>query len=521
MYMVKRLTPFVDHLPIPPVLKPVTRRRKFTFYIVRMLETMKKLHRDLPPTRMWGYEGSVPGPTFEVKRNEQVRVLWLNQLPKKHLLPVDKTIHGAMGTPEVRTVVHLHHGVSTPSNDGHPEAWFTRGFKQTGPFFSRRVYRYDNQQRASNLWYHDHALGITRLNVYAGLAGMYFLRDQEEISLNLPRGKYEIPLVIQDKSVNSDGSLFYPKGPQPPSPNLPKPSIVPEFFGDKILVNGKIWPHFEVEPRKYRFRILNASNSRFYTLSLDSGQPFIQIGTDGGLLRSPVLIKKLTLGPAERADVVLNFSKYRGEKITLINSAPAPYPNGDPVDPRTTGLVMQFRVTRPLQGRDTSTVPPRLSNPPLFPLNKVRKVRNLALVERTDRFGRLLLLLDDKRWSAPVSEKPLLGSYELWQLINTTPDNHPIHLHLVDFRILNRQRFDVNHYNRTGKLRFTSPPLPPAPDEQGLKDTVRANPGAVTRIIPRFVPYTGEYVWHCHILEHEDHEMMRPFIVVGKKRDSK
>lgn len=514
----KRLTPFVDPLPIPGVLKPISRNPKFTFYTVRMLETYQKLHRDLPPTRVWGYEGKYPGPTIEVKKNEEVRVLWLNQLPKRHILPVDKTIHGAMGTPTVRTVVHAHGAVSPPASDGHPEAWFTRGFAKTGPYFKTKIYRYPNRQRAATLWYHDHALGITRLNVYAGLAGFYLLRDKHELSLNLPKGRFEIPLLIQDRSFNSDGSLYYPKRPQPASGNLPKISIVPEFFGDTILVNGKVWPYLEVEPRKYRFRLLNGSNSRFYTFKLSSGQPFIQIGTDGGLLRHPVPVKTLTLGPAERADVILDFSKLKGKTITLTNSAPAPFPDGTPVNPRTTGLVMQFRVNRPLSSKDTSSIPRQLSILPPVSLNQVKRVRNLSLDESTDQFGRLLMLLENKRWDAPVTTKPRLGSQELWQLINTTPDTHPIHLHEVHFRILNRQPFDVNYYNRTGKLRFTGAPKPPSPNERGLKDTVMANPGEVTRIIPDFgfTTFTGEFVWHCHILEHEDHEMMRPYIIVKK-----
>lgn len=516
MKMQRRLTPFVDPLPVPGVLRPVARKPNFTFYVVRMMEAFQKLHRDLPPTRIWGYEGKYPGPTIEVWRNEPVRVLWLNQLPKRHFLPVDQTIHGARGNPEVRTVVHAHGVVSPPDSDGHPDAWFTRGFRETGPFFQRRIYRYPNTQRAATLWYHDHALGITRLNIYAGLAGFYLIRDREELSLNLPRGKFDIPLVIQDRSFNRDGSLFYPRRPQSAPRGIPNPSIVPEFFGDTNLVNGKVWPFLDVEPRKYRFRLLNGSNARFYTLRLSSGQPFILIGTDGGLLTHPVRVQSLTLGPAERADVILDFSGYRGKTVTMTNSAPAPYPDGDPVNPRTTGLVMQFRVHRPLSSRNTSSVPRRLSALPPTPLSRVSRVRNLSLVESTDRFGRLLLLLENRRWSDPITTRPRLGSLELWQLINTTPDTHPIHIHEIHFRILNRQPFDVDHFNRTGKLRFTGAPLPPSPDERGLKDTVRAHPGQVTRIIPHFglTSFTGEFVWHCHILEHEDWEMMRPYRIV-------
>jgi spore coat protein A len=520
----RRLTPFVDRLPILPTLKPGSKSDKSTFYTVRMKEMFQKLHRDLPPTRLWGYNGMYPGPTFDVQRGNKAYVKWLNNLPRKHFLPIDTTIHGAGKTqPQTRTVVHLHGGRTPAHSDGYPEAWFTRDFKQTGPFFRRKIYEYPNIERATTLWYHDHTLGITRLNIYAGLAGFYLIRDKNEQSLNLPKGKYEIPLLIQDRSFNKDGSLFYPKQPTPATPKLPFPSIVPEFFGDTILVNGKVWPFLEVEPRKYRFRLLNGSNARFYRLTLTSGQSFTQIGSDGGLLRTPVQLKKIIIAPSERLDVILDFSKFKGQTITLTNDAPAPFPDGVPgnLDPKTTGLVMQFRVTSPLKGKDTSTVPAHLSRIAPLPANQARKTRNLTLVQTTDRFGRQLLLLDNKRWSAPVTEKPREGTIEIWRLINTTTDTHPIHVHLVDFRILNRQPFNLQHFNKTGKLVFTGPPVPPTPGERGRKDTVRANPGEVTRIVARFYPFTGRYVWHCHILEHEDNEMMRPFSVIGKRTKRK
>jgi spore coat protein A, manganese oxidase len=507
----RRLQPFVDQLPILKTLKPIKKDKNSTFYIVRMKEFYQKLHRDLPATRLWGYEGQYPGPTIEVEKNEKVNVLWANHLPERHFLPVDKTIHGAnKGAPEVRTVVHVHGGTTPASSDGHPDAWFTRGFKQKGPQFKRKVYHYPNQQDATTLWYHDHALGITRLNIYAGLAGFYLVRDRHERSLSLPKGKYEIPLIIQDRSFHEDGSLFYPSKPQPASPKLPTPSIVPDFFGNFILVNGKVWPYLEVEPRKYRFRLLNASNERSYTFSLSSGQPFFQIGTDGGFLQAPILVKQITLFPAERVDVIIDFSAHKGQQIILRNT-------GANANPKTTGLVMQFRVSLPLSGKDESTIPSRLKTIHRFPLNRVQKIRNLTLVEKKDRYGRPLVLLNNKRWDAPATETPRLGNIELWNLINLTVDTHPIHIHLIDFFILNRQPFDVQHFKRSGKIRFTGPPVPPAPYERGRKDTVRAESGKVTRIITtRFGPYTGNYVWHCHILEHEDNEMMRPLIVKPK-----
>ncbi len=512
---------YVDRLPIPKVLSPKFRIKGASYYTVEMRQVKQKLHRDIPETTVWGYEGTYPGPTIEVEKHELVLVTWLNNLPvDKHLLPVDITVHGAgPPNPIVRTVVHLHGGHVPPESDGYPEAWFTNGFAQTGDFFKTKTYVYPNRQNATTLWYHDHALGITRLNVYSGLAGFYLIRDSFERSLNLPRGDYEIPLVIQDRSFTKradgtfDGSLFYPRGPEPLPENYPDPSIVPEFFGDTILVNGKAWPFLNVEPRKYRFRILNGSNSRFYKLKLSTGQSFYQIGTDGGLLRAPVKTNYIIIAPGERADVILDFSKAKlGDEIVMTNDAPTPFPNGpDLPDPDTTGQIMKFKVTIPLRCKDTSKIPYKLRPVPKIREDCVKKTRDLLLVERTDidEFGRLMLLLDNKTWDDPVSEDPKLGTTEIWRLINTTPDTHPIHLHLVQFQILDRQRFHIEG----NKVILDGGKILPDLNERGWKDTIRANPGEVTRIIARFGDFTGRYVWHCHILEHEDFEMMRPYIV--------
>jgi len=304
-----KLQKFVDELPILNTLSPKKRSNNSSYYEVTMKEFSQKLHRDLGPTRLWGYEGTFPGPTFEVMENETVFVKWMNDLPNKHFLPVDPTIHGSEVTlPEGRSVVHLHGGRTPAHSDGYPEAWFTRNFEQTGPLFEREVYRYPNIERATTLWYHDHTIGITRLNIYAGLAGYYLIRDKPEQSLNLPKGKYEIPLLIVDRSFNPDGSLYYPSKPDQYNVGLPDPSLVPPFDADTILVNGKVYPFLDVEPRKYRFRILNASNSRLLTLKMDSGQPFYQIGTDGGFLETTVIINEFILMSAERVDVIIDFS---------------------------------------------------------------------------------------------------------------------------------------------------------------------------------------------------------------------
>lgn len=530
------LTKFIDELPLPSVLKgkkvsvqhaiinkkkqcdrdykpEFTHGKGFTFYKIKMKQIKQKLHTDLPETTLWGYEGLYPGPTIEVKVGEKVKVLWENNLPKNHLLPVDTTVHGAQpDNPTVRTVVHLHGASVAPESDGHPEAWFTKNFKKIGPEFTRKIYEYKNKQRATTLWYHDHALGITRLNVYTGLAGFYIIRDPMEKSLRLPKGKYEIPLVIQDRSFNLDGSLFYPAEPDPPVGVFP--SIVPEFFGDTILVNGKVWPFLRVEPRKYRFRILNGSNSRFYNLMMSSNQTIYQIGNEGGLFENPVALKQLILAPAERADVIIDFRNCTNQNIILANDANAPFPNGDSVDPNTTGQIMQFRVDLPLSCPDKSQIPFQLSEIEVLEESKAVEHRDLTLIEDMDEFGRMLLLLNGMMWHEPITEKPKLNTIEVWNLINLTIDTHPIHLHLVHFQILDRQPFDVAHYTATGEILTTGPAIPPDSNEKSWKDTVRANPGEITRIIARFGPFTGVYPWHCHILEHEDHDMMRPFEVV-------
>jgi spore coat protein A len=508
-----KLQKFVDKLPIPPTISPIKQDKNGSYYEVTMREFTHKLHRDLGPTRLWGYNGMYPGPTFDVMKDETTYVKWMSDLPTKHFLPIDTTIHGAEKTlPEVRTVVHVHGGKQPANSDGYPEAWFTRNFEQTGPLFEREVYVYPNLE-AAPLWYHDHTMGITRLNMYAGLAGFFIIRDKHEQSLNLPAGNYEIPLLVQDRSFNPDGSLYYPSTPDKNNPRLPYPSIVTPFDADTILVNGKVWPYFEVEPRKYRFRILNASNSRAITFKLDSGQPFYQIGTDRGLMEKPVKMNEILLLSTERADVIVDFTGSFGKSIVLKNVFKG-------ATPETTN-VMQFRVTVPLKGKDTSSLPDYLGKIDFLSRKMASRTRDLTLVKVEDEYGRSLNLLDSKMWIDRISEKMELGTVEIWRLINLSEDDHPIHLHIVDMQILERQPFDVAHYQATGNLKFTGKASPPEPNERGFKDTIRAPAGYVTSFITRFEPYTGRFVWHCHMLEHEDHEMMRPFEIVKKKNTLK
>lgn len=509
MMLRRPLEKFVDPLPMIETMRPQKKTDKVTYYEMRMVEVLQHLHRDLPPTPVWGFEGRVPGPTIDVGKDERVGVKWMNHLPDRHLLPVDQSIHEVAQHPEVRTVTHLHGGATPWESDGYPEAWFTSGYTQTGPFFKRKIYQYPNHQRATTLWYHDHAMGITRLNNYAGLAGMYIIRDEHEKSLNLPEGDYEIPLIVQDRSFHEDGSLYYPRQPDSPSEDLPDPSIQPFFCGDTILVNGKVWPYLRVEPRKYRFRLLNASNTRDYEFSLDSGQVFYQIGTDGGLLPRPVEMEKITLFPAERADVIIDFSEFQGEDVVMKNGAGC----GGDVDPATDGNIMKLKVGYDLAQRDDSDIPDVLSKVPYPAKTNVQKKRNLLLVGSEDVYDRPLLLLNNEKWDDPITETPRLGNTEMWTFINTTDFPHPMHVHLVEFQILARRPFDLDQLNKTGKLRFTGPTEAPAKNERGLKDTVVVPSGYAVRIIAKFAPYAGYYVWHCHILEHEDYDMMRPFKV--------
>ncbi|MCU6708869.1 multicopper oxidase [Paenibacillus sp. J5C_2022] len=513
---------FIDKLPVPPVLKPVSSKGGVRYYEATMSQFYQSLHSSMPDTKVWGYEGIYPGPVIEVSKGERIRVKWRNELPDKHFLPIDKTVHGAVGdTPEVRTVVHLHGGVTKADSDGYPDAWFTNGFKEVGPAFTQQVYEYDNPHEACTLWYHDHAIGITRLNIYAGLAGYYMIHDRNERSLNLPKERYDIPLMIQDRCFQQDGSLYYPSAPADPidNPEHMNPSIISKFMGDTILVNGKVWPYLEVEPRKYRLRFINGSNARYYKLRLGSYERMNQIATDAGLLNHPVPMRTIVLAPAERAEIIIDFSVYRNQKIVLYNDAKDNYhefPDDPEVNKKQSRYVMQFRVHSPLRGVDTSTIPNRLNHIAFYKAEQAARNRMLALIVRDDRYGRKMRLLDYKLWNDPVSEKPALGDIEIWDLFNPTSGGHPIHIHLVKFQILDYQDFDVKHYEETKEVRLIGHRYPPPPNERGWKDIVNVYHGKYARVIAKFAPYSGRFVWHCHILEHEDYEMMRPFDVVEK-----
>jgi spore coat protein A len=437
---------------------------------------------------MWSYGETVPGPTIEARTNRPILIEWVNALPTAHFLPIDHTLHGAgADQPEVRTAVHVHGAKVPPQYDGFPENWQTPG----------QTYQavYSLNQDPATLWYHDHAMGIERLNQYAGLFGFFLVRDEAEDRLGLPSGKYEIPLAFADRLFAEDGSLYYPD-----SGDLAAPWI-PELYGDAMLVNGKLTPFLEVEPGPYRFRVLNAANSRTWLFSFSNGQNFYQIGSDQGLLSAPVQLNQLQLSPGERADIVVDFSSARCEHLTLNNQS---------------WELMQFRVANRAPVPRPS-VPASLRPISRIPESASVKTRLMILREYMGTAPkRMLMLLNGTRWHEPVTERPELDSVEVWSFANTTGDIHPIHLHLVRFQVLDRQSFDADEYLLSGKLNYRGVPALPPPGERGWKDTVQTYPETVTRIIVCFEGYIGRYVWHCHLLEHAANEMMRPFEVIPR-----
>lgn len=597
----KKLNPrdipkYMNQLPKPPVYKPCVSRmcsrsgqaRLKHSYTVDVSEFYQQiLPPGLPKTKVWGYGGlikdektgwtkysrSTPGATFEAIRGIPIEVKWVNRLKGRHPFAVDPTIHWAnpnnMPTHNlprpwppfppgflkaqfpVPIVTHLHGGENEPIDDGHPDAWFTFNGK-CGSEYKTSLYHYPNKQQSATLWYHDHALGMTRLNVYAGLAGFYLLRDKDHSSLDrklcLPAGKYEIPLAIQDRSFMTDGSFSFNNVGINPEIH---PYWDPEFFGDTIMVNGKVWPNLKVDRHQYRFRVLNGSNARFYNLKMSNGMTFIQIGSDGGFLPKPVELTSLLLAPGERADLLIDFSQFSpGTIIRLLNDASAPFPDGESPDPDTVGQIMQFTVPvdapKPVRPKK---LPCKLNT---IPILKPDIKRTLTLNEVNGPNGPIMVLLNGQMWMAPISEFPRVGSTEEWVIANLTMDTHPIHLHLVQFQLVDRQDFDAAGYMELWEMingmvplmhptfevpvgPFLSPngPIDPEENELGWKDTIRMNPNQVTRIRVRFAPQDvpsgnvkpGEnlfpfdpttepgYVWHCHILDHEDNEMMRPYKV--------
>jgi spore coat protein A, manganese oxidase len=617
-------------LVIPPEMPATSMIGNIHYYEIAVRQFQQDI---LPPsmslpTLVWSYGSAndqttfnYPAFTVEAVHGEPTRIKWINDLKDPitgeylpHFLPaVDQTLHwanppgGVAGrdghgmdqapyTGPVPIVTHVHGAHTSDDSDGFTEAWYLPDatnipaeYATVGSFYDifktkfanekgvvwepgSATFQYPNDQRATTLWYHDHTLGMTRVNVYAGPAGFYLLRggpgDQvvgilpgPAPAVGDPPGTryYEIPIVVQDRTFNDDGSLFYPdnrayfEGLEPAQLQIPfKPDQAcdgtsdiapiwnPEFFGNTIVVNGKTCPFLEVEPRRYRLRFLNGCNARFLIMKFANDLPIWQIGSDGGFLPEPVQLSQILLAPAERADVIVDFTSLsQGDTILLQNIGPdEPFGGGIPgqdfevADPATTGQVMEFRIVN-LTESDPSTPPDQLVLPAPAMLPAPMKTRLLSLIEMdsetvrviTDPDGNIVLDCENGEpfgpaeavlgtlsaggipepygWDDPITENVFLGDTEVWELHNFTADAHPIHIHEVQFEIVNRETSD-------GTVRD------PELWETGRKDTVIAYPDEITRVKAHFdIP--GLFVWHCHIVEHEDNEMMRPYRIVYPK----
>lgn len=488
-----RLASFVDPLPLPVLQRSRERRSSAVhgavnapYYPIRIHEVEGRFHRDLPPSRMWSYGESSAPVLFEVQSGEGILIDWINDLPQQHLFTLDPPRDGMKPGPPTRVVTHVH-GARVPSiSDGYPDDWFVPG--------DHKLCYYPNRQEAAALWVHDHAMGVNRFNIFAGLMGWYLIRDEVEQKLNLPGGRYELPLLLYDRSFDRNGQLYYPNPPD-------EGAWDQEYLGDAMVVNGKVRPYHEVEPRRYRLRITNTANSRFFSLSLSNGQGFHMIGSDQGLLAEAVKMDRLVIAPAERADLIVDFSPARGQNIVL---------QSDGLD------LMQFRVGKDAV-EDSSRLPGMLRPIERIADQRAVRTRILTLDEFDNENGMaMVMLLNRKHWRDPVTEQARLNSVEVWSLANLTQDTHPIHLHMVRFQILDRRNFSVDDAlaDDTQPLRYTGPALEPAVHEMGWKDVVQCPPGMVTRIVVPFQGYSGRYVWHCHILEHEANDMMRPYDVL-------
>jgi spore coat protein A len=502
------LTPFVDPLPLPVVATPVDGNAGgAAAYHLKLVQLEQQLHHDLPPTTVWGFDDGhargYPGPTIEARSGEPIEVTWENDLRgpdgkllAKHALAVDHCLEGA-DTDAPRSVIHLHGGHVPPEADGYPEWTLLPG--------EQKEFDYPNEQRAATLWYHDHAMGITRLNVYMGLAGFYLLRDDEEAALALPHGDHEIPIVIQDRSFNPDGSLRYPA------------EFEESFFGDNLVVNGKVSPFLHVDHGSYRFRLLNGSTSRTYTLALSNGYYFYLVGNDGGLLPESYPTHSLTLMPGERADIVVEF-RYMSDSVVLKNSAVSPFPGGGSGPDLTD--VLKF-IVDDAPGVSTP-VPMSLSKITSLPEKNAARTRDFALdrvnpddmqpaaMPSDPQCAGSMFEINDHGWDE-IDEKPHLGTTEIWRFINHTGITHPMHLHGVSFQVLDRQSGHLSGEDVIPQ----GDPQQPDPLEAGWKDTVEVGPFEIVRVLVPFDDFAGDFPYHCHLIEHEDHGMMRQYEAVA------
>ena len=528
------LTPYLQPLPLPGaglVVAAPTSANHYDFS-VRMIS--KQVHPSLPATPVFAYDdgsglagqaGSL-GMVIVATTGTPVTATYTNNLPAVYpsWIPVDTRLT-PLGT-QVRMLTHLHGAFVAGADDGNPMVTpngFGLGETQTVTYPNQAP-----EQSARLMWFHDHAMGATRLNVFAGLAGAYLLRDEfdtgtEPNPIGVPGGAYEIPLVFQDRQFNTDGTFRYPLS------TIPGATWIGEYFGNTFLVNGKVWPYLNVEPRLYRFRILNGCNARIMNVTFNA--PTWQIGNEGGLFDTTVAMPSLTLTPAERADVIVDFSSLAGQTRYVRNNPPvAPVSTPAPNLPQ----VMQIRVGTTVTNPGPAFIPANL--PGVRPnLTHPVTSRYITLNEvGADTSGWYLNLNSRHFGKAPLT--PRVGTVEDWYFINTTPDTHPMHTHLFTHQVIGRVPFDVagyvaahgtptgvpggiNPFPKPPGVSFaTGPMLPPTPDERGWKETTKANPGYVTIIrakmdLPTGVVAPQSYVHHCHIVEHEDNDMMQGFIV--------
>ncbi|CAI7786256.1 unnamed protein product [Closterium sp. NIES-53] len=552
----KKLKKFVDLLPLPPVVNADRLSKDFSraaALTITAFSVKRKFHRDLPLTRVYAFgltrkSASVPGPTIVARVGAPLHVTWQNNITdEQHIMPVDYTLMAPkLKKGGVPITVHVHGAQVSSSYDGHPEAWYTH-WGEKGPEFESSHHHYPNMQPPSTLWYHDHTLGMTRLNIVAGLFGAYILSDpQAEKRFNLPVGRFDVPLLIQDRSFLWNGHTFM----EGKGVTKSHPEWVPEYFGNFMTVNGKVTPYMAVQRRKYRFRLVNGCNARFLELALRASPPvsdgsnsstanstrtitfpFLQIASEAGYLNHPVFLRRITLGPGERACIIVDFTQLpSGVTIRLKNRAPAPYPGGD-LPTGDLQYVMQFNVEGDPVA-DPSTVPGMLNSIPHLNLENIAVTREITLAEMEDKESGnpLMGMIEMKHYNEKVDIRPTYGTRELWYLINLTGDTHPIHIHFSPHRILFRRPFDREHYGEKkcsipdGSC-YTGPAVSPRKNERGMKDTTRAPPGYVTALVVDFSPWMGKelsfdpskgpgYMIHCHILDHEDNDMMRPFTIL-------
>jgi len=527
------LTSYVDELTVPPVVRGA--------HTMVIGPSSHRFHRALNPAATWSYGGTEYfGPTIEAHSGEASQLTFHNTLGR-HLFAadVDPTLEGASEDTRVRppVSVHLHGAVTPPDMDGHPEDVFLPGTSKT--------YQHENRQQAANLWYHDHGMGVTRLNVYAGLAGMYLLRDQFDTgdaanAWNLPSGEFEIPLILADRRFHDDGSLNYRT-----LTTIPQGHWDGGQIGDRLTVNGTVSPYYHVASGLYRFRVLNASNFRGYNLFFSNRMPFWVIGNDGGLLDEPALTTSVRVTSGERTDLIVDFSGLRRgdhvdltndqEEATLITLATGAQVLRDVV--RFIGTGAHADATRPPECLRGSAGQPQVL--PVLATPARTRVVTLTQDLKLNRWPPTGMSLNNLCYSDDPIAMPRQGTTELWEIVNSTMEIHPVHLHLVNMRLVNRQAFDVVGYLAANPRPtmgtawtpspdkfLTGPPQAPHPWESGPKDTVACPENMVTRILVRF-PTADElgfdpdakfrsahemelqgYVWHCHILDHEDDCMM-------------